>query len=138
MKTLIELFHSYKLFKKAIIKVNDSPIPFSKLRDTPAICKASSYSLISIFNLCKVSAWKSAQKFTHPFMNFHSSTFWCLSFLPLRRLKMHKRHAWDSSIIVSQQQWQQQLLCLPLIQTVIMGVLMLVRSFLPKQNNNII
>jgi len=41
---------------------------------------------------------------------------------------MHKRYELDSSIILSQQQWQQQLLCWPLIQTVIMGVLMLVQK----------
>ena len=72
----------------------------------------------------------------HSFMNFQYSTFCvCSAFLflvsvllPQRRLKMHKRYELDSSIILSQQQWQQQLLCLPLIQTVIMGVLMLVRK----------
>ena len=72
--------------------------------------------------------------------------FRCLFFLPLFgvcpsflwSLKIQKRHAWDSSIILFQQEWQQQLLFLPLIHTVIMGVLMLVCKLSTQQTDNII
>jgi len=72
--------------------------------------------------------------------------FRCLFFLPLFgvcpsflwSLKIQKWYAWDSSIILFQQEWQQELLFLPFIHTVIMGVLMLVRKLSTQQTDNII
>ena len=94
----------------------------------------------------QIPAGKSAQELRHSFMIFSlllsvsvlpSSLFGvCPSFLWC--LKIEKRHAWDSSIILFQQKWQQQLLFLPLIHTVIMVVLMLVRKLSTQRTDNII
>ena len=100
-----------------------------------------SYNIHILIIYGKFLSKRSAQEFIYSFMNFHAFIYLllfsvCPSFL--WSLKIQKRHELHSSIILFQQQWQQQLLSLPLIQTVIMGVLMLVQKLSPKQNNNII